>query len=1660
MPAILLRSAARRCGSTATLLGRRRLSSQSFQISKKNGECIQFTSTLTDTDVLLALGAASSAFAQHLRDAGTQGKWSRKMRSWAHYLALQQRSGEGTPREEPSREVPEIDPHQPVVVRVDSREKKLIEILRESSSLTFSVETLRVGDIIIGTWPYEIYIERKAIPDLVQSVYDTRLHNQLGNKLYHTDYERFRAVVVLEGRFERLSQAPQQHQDMDADAAQRLYQRKRRLAVATMVRLCVRDQISVLRAYDMAGTAEIIGVLAEEYPKLVQWSPLQYSQRKDKPFRPRRGEEPKDALVSQLRCIRGVSQESARHVAGRHPTMKSFLEALSAEKDPVQWLMSNGTFEKISMVFWFRDQFSSPRLRSRPTAALLVEALMGEEALQQENFLNTLKAGDDDASVEVKGLKGVSAAVAAALAQHFGTAHAMQEALKGAADPAAVLEAAIPVKQGPRLVQKRPRRRLPPSGRAALEEAFGGEASREARALRARLRAVKGIGPTAANRLVESFPSEAALAKALLSSPVAADPAGRAMALAPIRSRPAAMRLVAAFLDGRALEESSLIDALRRSGIASGRAAELVASVKGRSRRAKLRKKLEKEQTEAGGSLGLTPSEVKKALRRLECLEEESAIKPAIPGFGRGFGRVGAEGAPRLTFPPLQPKFAQLLHALLVRFDLAFTVQGWGDERRVTVEATRSRGLLPALRCEHFLSAAGLTQCPRRLADVGACEVEAASFSEPTRRAEDEEPFVPEHDDREKAAPTTPVKRKRDQQGYGGGGGGMRGWSSEEESDEKPAPASKADARRAPKAANHRVTRGRGFLSESEQAAAAPPSDEDAPIRCRLRGDYEHYAIDPEDTWRPHRKPYVELLSEAWEFSHAWSFEPEHNPNRPAPPKGDPGGVATFRVEHASERSFSVAVGGQSQDMRRWLSGRSGAGEEPYVLELRVVEEERRWDFRFGRVSKLGSATWRPLLWSCERHTIFWLACFVGREDGKNYLQAGLDIFPEKRFFSARLASFPKMLGFGVPAGSPGPFFVRDVVLFGRGALRAAPFAGRDHFVEVPLTRRQAEAALRKEKLAVEVFALSGEDEEEKETREDLGRTPWRKMFSDGILDAPAPAEAKEPSKALCLVACESSENPRILAHSSAQLPSSPVPKMPSSPARGDCRKKGEGAGHLGVKSAVTLPARRLAVANEPSSRSRRKFGNQVVPGLLKVWPPPDAGAAADGVEALDGLQGVGGFRVSGRLFFRSIPRILDKGAFCCGHRRIEALGVAAKQFLDSQEKAPEPRFELARFIGFGALQALSAETVREVGLFKELYTLWYFTEHLIRTTRHLEGSRIARSAAMPPWLERFEYEELRRMILSGVLVFADTAAQLLAPRSRASLADADRAVFCRTQMVQPQPCQSNENPRCIARKMLGKCTDARRVNMSYSVYAYTWNPPTLSKQPNAFSKHLRGLSSRPGSYNLTRLEGSKTLLARSRSARHPPHATPPAARAAAVRVEAAGPGRWLRSGHKLRQLRALEAADVFRETRRREGQRPQHVGKCRVHLPCRGGVFLGGGLHPVRCDDTGCSIEVQDTDRGFLGGGERAQLWEDPSAEFASTESAEVSRFLLRPADFAYSVTEVRVLQSLGHLLKLFPPRLSRMVSRYADTPQTTKLSTTGEAESHHLLAAFVNGL
>merc|ERR1712232_615974 len=69
---------------------------------------------------------------------------------------------------------------------------------------------------------------------------------------------------------------------------------------------------------------------------------------------------------------------------------------------------------------------------------------------------------------------------------------------------------------------------------------------------------------------------------------------------------------------------------------------------------------------------------------------------------------------------------------------------------------------------------------------------------------------------------------------------------------------------------------------------------------------------------------------------------------------------------------------------------------------------------------------------------------------------AGLDQFPSRRFFTAKLAVFiPRHIGFGLLTYAPHTLFIRDVAIFGRSSLLGPPFACRDHFVVV---RTSAEA--------------------------------------------------------------------------------------------------------------------------------------------------------------------------------------------------------------------------------------------------------------------------------------------------------------------------------------------------------------------------------------------------------------------------------------------------------------------------------------------------------------------------------------------------------------------------------------------------------------------------
>mmetsp|Transcript_119220 Transcript_119220/g.186060 ORF Transcript_119220/g.186060 Transcript_119220/m.186060 type:complete len:524 (-) Transcript_119220:152-1723(-) len=384
-------------------------------VVKQNGEQVQFISRKTDADVLNALQCKSSAFAQSLLRKGQEGRWSEHMRAWAHFMASSREdSKDGEPignvdtsrasaREDSKDQEPieHIDTtlSQDVVVRVDSRERKLIAHIHEhDATFPIVVETLRVGDVIIGSKPNEILIERKSMQDLVSSVFDMRLYNQVGNKLQSLKYERFRSCIIVEGSFEQLK-------DMKHGPLKRLpYFSKRQVVLKTIARLSLRDQIPVLRSDDIAGTFELIRTLVQEYPRLCR-RPQQYSTRIDKPFRPRRGEDPKNVLADQLRCLRGVSLRVACQLAGKHTNISAFLADMGKSDDPVQWLID-------------RCQGGDERL-NRPAAVLLAEALGGDHFVSHEKFIGSLVA-----------VPGISRKAARTMANSFPDETSLREALE------------------------------------------------------------------------------------------------------------------------------------------------------------------------------------------------------------------------------------------------------------------------------------------------------------------------------------------------------------------------------------------------------------------------------------------------------------------------------------------------------------------------------------------------------------------------------------------------------------------------------------------------------------------------------------------------------------------------------------------------------------------------------------------------------------------------------------------------------------------------------------------------------------------------------------------------------------------------------------------------------------------------------------------------------------------------------------------------------------------------------------------------------------------------------------------------------------------------------------------------------------------------------
>jgi len=430
-------------------------------------------------------------------------------------------------------------------------------------------------------------------------------------------------------------------------------------------------------------------------------------------------------------------------------------------------------------------------------------------------------------------------------------------------------------------------------------------------------------------------------------------------------------------------------------------------------------------------------------------------------------GATEADHRHFLVFPPLKPRYASLLQVAAARFGLSASLHGWGDERRTRIEASPD-STLPAVQCADFLPGRPPT---KRLREIAVPALPLSRQHED--KAEKEEckgttaAAVATNDVEEKAVVEEGSKEQKQHMESNARrcSGGMRGWGSDDESDDDWI----AKRRKSSSAAGGAVARGRGFVSDGGEGACAGAGTSmesaDGSTQCSLQKDYTRYEIDPNDTWSPHRKPYVELDG-AWEFSGAWSFDPDENEQREdadgakAAKQSDMNrfcGVAAWRVEHTKGGNFTVALAsGNSGEARRWLQGSGGPGEEPFVLEFRLDATGKRWEFCFGRSSKRQS--WRSLPWSNAHRTSFWLASVSG-DDGKQHLTAGFDEFPERRFFFAKVRMQPRILGFGPPAAKPAagnqPFFIRDIVVFGRQSLLAPPFASRDHLVEVAGKNRQ-----------------------------------------------------------------------------------------------------------------------------------------------------------------------------------------------------------------------------------------------------------------------------------------------------------------------------------------------------------------------------------------------------------------------------------------------------------------------------------------------------------------------------------------------------------------------------------------------------------------------------
>jgi len=206
-----------------------------------------------------------------------------------------------------------------MIIKIDTREKKLIEIFKEYySTVTISVEQLDIGDVLIENEYSKILIERKTICDALSSIKDGRWKNQKQRIL--DNYEKSLYLIENDDIF---------NSDTKLSSA--------------YINTLFRDRIPIIFTNSVSNSAKFIKLIYDkmvDIPNRFVSKECSYvSTVKAKSVKIENIDK-KNCFILQLSQIPMINQKIASKIAEEHSCMKDFIDTLSGWENPVDYLMA------------------------------------------------------------------------------------------------------------------------------------------------------------------------------------------------------------------------------------------------------------------------------------------------------------------------------------------------------------------------------------------------------------------------------------------------------------------------------------------------------------------------------------------------------------------------------------------------------------------------------------------------------------------------------------------------------------------------------------------------------------------------------------------------------------------------------------------------------------------------------------------------------------------------------------------------------------------------------------------------------------------------------------------------------------------------------------------------------------------------------------------------------------------------------------------------------------------------------------------------------------------------------------------------------------------------------------------------------------------------